>query len=77
MSIIGEIFEEREDEMFKKFLVLISNNLETDSVFLYSDPQTYFKVEAGEMIEAVAKIFGQTNEYAGTVFNKIMEEKEK
>jgi hypothetical protein len=76
MSIIGDIRDEREDEMFKEFLVLISNNLETESIFLTSNPQTYFKVEAGEMIEAVAKIFGRSNETAGKIFNEIMDKKE-
>lgn len=76
MSIISDIRDEMELEMFKKLLTLVSENLETESVFLYAEPRTYFKMDAIEMIDFCSKLFGYNPETGGRMFNEIMEKKE-
>lgn len=75
MSIIGDYRDELEERMFIKFLELISENLETESILLIPNPRTYFKIDATDMIDKCSDIFGYSQEFGGKKFNEIMDNK--
>ena len=76
MSIIGDYRDELDYERLVKLMELISQNLEVESPFLTSNPQTLFTIKVEDIIETCADLFGYAHETVGKIFNEIMDKKE-